>query len=349
MYRDKTVAVVIPAYNEEEFVAGVIETVPDFVDRIYPVDDASTDDTWSEIRTAAERVNRADGDRDGRFDERVVPIQHAENRGVGGAIKTGYLRALEDRIDVTAVMGGDGQMRPEALELIVEPVASGRVDYAKGNRLLDEQFHADMPRFRYVGNRILTLLTKIASGYWDVGDPQNGYTAISLDALEAVDVEEMYEFYGYCNDLLVKLNVAGMSVADVPRQAVYDDEESHIEYRTYIPRVSGMLARNACWRLWATYVVRERHPAALFAGVAALTGAAGVVDLLKRAAGRGGDDSRLGYLAALCLTAVTAVLAVDREHDDHLGTRAEWQPEADASAARETDEVEPEPVVGQQD
>ncbi len=338
MYRGETVAVVIPAYNEAEFVAGVIETVPDFVDRIYPVDDASSDDTWTEIQTAAERVDRAELDRDSPFDERVVPIQHEENRGVGGAIKTGYLRALDDEIDVTAVMGGDGQMRPEALELIVEPVATGRADYAKGNRLLDEQFHAEMPRFRYVGNRILTTLTKISSGYWDVGDPQNGYTAISLHALRAVEIEEMYEFYGYCNDLLVKLNVAGMRVVDVPRQAVYDDEESHIDYRTYIPRVSGMLARNALWRLWTKYVVRERHPVALFAGVAALTGTAGVVRLLKRAAGC--ESGRSRGLFALCATAIVAALGIDREHDDHLDGRVEWQPEPDSVTmlAEESDE-----------
>jgi len=110
---------------------------------------------------------------------------------------------------------------------------------------------------------------------------QNSYTVISLEALEQVEIEEMYEFYGYCNDLLVKLNVAGMRVVDVLRQAVYDDEESHIDYRTYIPKVSGMLARNALWRLWAKYVVRERHPVAILAGVAALAGVAGVVSLLK--------------------------------------------------------------------
>jgi len=330
MYNDKTVAVVIPAYNEEAFIAGVVETVPDFVDRVYPVDDCSTDGTWAAIQGAAERVNDAGLDRDSPFEDRVVPIQHAENRGVGGAIKTGYLRAREDAIDVTAVMGGDGQMRPEALELIVEPVATGRADYAKGNRLLDEQFHEDMPRFRYVGNRILTLLTKIASGYWNVGDPQNGYTAISLEALERVEIEEMYEFYGYCNDLLVKLNVAGMRVVDVPRQAVYDDEESHIDYRTYIPKVSGMLARNALWRVWAKYVVSERHPVALLAGVAALAGVAGVGSLLKRITGFGDGASRLGTLATLFGTAVFAILAIDREHDDHLDGQTEWKPEPDS-------------------
>ena len=347
MYRDKTVAVVIPAYDEGEFVAGVIETVPDFVDRVYPVDDASTDDTWSEIQTAAERVNGAELDRDSPFDERVVPLRHEENRGVGGAIKTGYLRARDDEIDVTAVMGGDGQMRPEALELIVEPVATGQADYAKGNRLLDEQFHENMPRFRYVGNRILTLLTKVASGYWDVGDPQNGYTAISLHALETVEIEEMYEFYGYCNDLLVKLNVADMRVVDVPRQAVYDDEESHIDYRTYIPRVSGMLARNALWRLWASYVVRERHPVAVFAGIAALTGAVGVGRLLKRAVGAESGDSR--GLFALCALALVTVLTIDREHDDYLDGQVEWRPEPDSVDVLASENGEEPAQIRQQD
>ncbi|MFW6321261.1 MAG: glycosyltransferase family 2 protein, partial [Halohasta sp.] len=181
MYNEHTVAVVVPAYNESGFVGDVIETLPEFVDRVYAVDDQSTDDTWREITAAADAVNETTAETDGGagFDQRVVPIRHDENRGVGGAIKTGYLRAREDEIDVTAVMGGDGQMDPAYLERIIEPIVNGEAEYAKGNRLVNDTDHTEMPRFRLVGNRILTLLTKIASGYWRVGDPQMGYTAIS--------------------------------------------------------------------------------------------------------------------------------------------------------------------------
>jgi glycosyltransferase involved in cell wall biosynthesis len=253
MYTDHTVAVVVPAYNESGFVGDVIETLPPFVDRVYVIDDQSTDDTWKEITDTAEVVNDSVTATDGGagFDKRVIPIQHEENRGVGGAIKTGYLRAREDNIDVTAVMGGDGQMDPTLLERIIEPVVSGEADYVKGNRLVNEADHEEMPRFRLVGNRILTLLTKIASGYWRVGDPQMGYTAISLDALHDADIEEMYEFYGYCNDLLFRLNVTDHTVVDVPSPLNYGDEHSDISYVTYIPRVSLMLLRTFLWRLWS--------------------------------------------------------------------------------------------------
>jgi len=253
MYNGHTVGVVIPAYNESGFVGDVIETLPAFVDRVYVIDDQSSDDTWAEITDTAEAVNGSERPTDGgaEFDTQVVAIQHETNRGVGGAIKTGYLRARDDGIDVTAVMGGDGQMDPTYLDRIIEPIVDGKADYAKGNRLINETDHMEMPTFRVVGNRMLTLLTKIASGYWQVGDPQMGYTAISLDALHSADIENMYEFYGYCNDLLVRLNVTGHRVADVPSPLNYGDEQSDISYATYIPRVSGMLLRTFLWRLWS--------------------------------------------------------------------------------------------------
>jgi len=253
MYNDHTVGVVVPAYNESGFVGDVIDTLPDFVDRVYAIDDQSTDDTWGEITATADRINDSvtatDGGAD--FEQQVVAIQHDENRGVGGAIKTGYLRARDDGIDVTAVMGGDGQMDPAILERIIRPVVDGEADYAKGNRLVYETDHEQMPQFRRLGNRILTLLTKIASGYWQVGDPQMGYTAISLETLHDADIENMYEYYGYCNDLLVRLNVTGHRVADVPSPLNYGDEHSDISYVTYIPRVSLMLLRTFLWRLWS--------------------------------------------------------------------------------------------------
>ena len=305
MYTDQTVAVVVPAYNESGFVGEVIETVPEFVDRIYVIDDQSTDDTWDEITDTAAELNNAAAATDGgaTFDQRVVPIQHDENRGVGGAIKTGYLRARDDKIDVTAVMGGDGQMDPAVLDRIIDPIVEGEADYVKGNRLINDRDHEQMPRFRHVGNRILTGLTKIASGYWQIGDPQMGYTAISLDALREADIEEMYEFYGYCNDLLVRLNVSGQTVADVPSPLNYGDEQSHISYLTYIPRVSLMLLRTFLWRLWS-----GRHSAK---GVSLLVlyvgGAVGTVGSLV-AALRGADSESPGQSLTSTLGGVFVLL-----------------------------------------
>lgn len=280
MYEDNTVGVVVPAYNEERFVGEVIDTIPGYVDRIYVVDDCSVDDTWSVIQARAAPANDssagsveletesgsepASSVADGGTVERVVPLRHETNRGVGGAIKTGYLQAHEDGIDVTAVMGGDGQMDPDALNEILTPVVEDHAEYAKGNRLRYRADRETMTRWRFLGNAILSFLTKVASGYWKTMDPQNGYTVISHRALSAIDVDRMYEGYGYCNDLLVKLNAADMRVADVTLPAVYGEEESHISYPSYIWSVSGMLLRNFLWRLKVKYLVFDFHPLALF-------------------------------------------------------------------------------------
>ncbi|MFP8890748.1 glycosyltransferase [Natrialbaceae archaeon A-CW2] len=295
MYREHTVGVVVPAYNEEGFVGDVIDTMPEYVDRVYVIDDCSTDGTWGEIQRHAEKVNSesvavnydedaidADGEvlaTDGGavFDRRVVPIKHEENRGVGGGIKTGYLAALEDGLDITAVMGGDGQMDPDILYKFLDPIVEDEADYTKGNRLLYKEYRQGMSKWRFFGNSILTFLTKIASGYWKTMDPQNGYTAISHYALENVGIENLYEYYGYCNDLLVKLNAKGMRVADVAMPAIYGDEESSIKYSTYIRKVSGMLLRNFLWRLKVKYLILDFHPLALFYYFGAITALFGLL------------------------------------------------------------------------
>ncbi|TYL38962.1 glycosyltransferase family 2 protein [Natronococcus pandeyae] len=321
MYRGHTIGVVVPAYNEAEFVGDVIETVPSYVDRVYVVDDRSTDDTWTEITRHAARVNNEARatvrERDAlvanggsTFDRRVVPIRHAENRGVGGAIKTGYLRALEDAIDATAVMAGDGQMDPEQLPSLLDPIVADEADYAKGNRLVSDDYRRGMPRFRLFGNALLTFLTKVASGYWRTMDPQNGYTAISADALEAIDVESMYEDYGYPNDLLVRLNTNELRVADVAMPAVYGDEESNIDYTTYVPKVSVLLVRTFAWRLGRRYPIGDAHPVPLFYAAGALAAGGGFLGALRsvfRQRRRSDDRGLVGLAVSGLLLAAGAV------------------------------------------
>lgn len=324
MYRGHTVGVVIPAYNEEALVAVTIESIPDYVDRIYVVDDGSTDDTWREIEAVVARENERRRRDALAFDDVVIPIAHESNRGVGGAIKTGYRRARGEGIELTAVMGADDQMDPDILETLLDPIVDGRAEYVKGNRFLEPAELDAMPRHRVFGNAVLSALTKIASGYWDIGDPQCGYTAISLYALEEAAVDDMYEFYGYCNDILVKLNVAGLRVVDVPCPARYGEEESHIRYRSYVPRVSAMLLRNFLGRLRTSYLSVDFHPlvVAYIAGVVA--SGAGLFGLAWALPVVGGAGSTLlrGALALLLLVvgllSLVAAMALDQHENDHL-------------------------------
>ena len=251
MLEGKRVAVVVPAYDEERLVVETLSGIPAFVDRIYVVDDASRDGTAA----AAGAVG----------DDRVEVIPHERNAGVGAAIVTGYRRALEEEIEVTCVMAADNQMDPVELAGLVGPVARGEVEYAKANRLVSGEAWKVIPRTRYLGNAVLSLLTKIASGYWHVADSQAGYTAISHDALKALDLDELYPRYGFPNDMLVHLNVQNARVRDVPSRPVYDvGEQSGIKLRSVVPRISWLLFKGFWWRMGHKYVIRDFHPLVFF-------------------------------------------------------------------------------------
>ena len=275
MYDGATVGVVVPAYNERGFVGEVIETVPAFVDHVYVVDDCSTDGTWEEIRETLRALHapaspraepRLTGDGAGSGwrdrieatvarpddegpDRRFVAVRHELNTGVGGAMKTGYRAAVADDVDVVAAMGGDGQMDPDILDRIIHPVVSGDADFSKGNRLRNAEYRDDMSPWRTFGNFLLTYLTRISSGYWRMMDPQNGYTAVSKTALERVELDTLYDDYGFCNHLLVRLNRQGLHIADVSMHAVYGDETSHIRYARFVPTLSLLLLRSYLGRL----------------------------------------------------------------------------------------------------
>src|ERR687884_876230 len=251
MLEGKSVGVVIPAHNEEKLLATTVDGVPGFVDRIYVVDDASTDGTAG--------VARAIGD------PRVEVIVHERNEGVGGAIVTGYKRALAERMDVTCVMAADNQMDPADLEPMAIAVARDHVDYAKANRLFTGQAWELIPRYRYLGNAVLSLLTKVASGYWHVADSQSGYTVLALRTLELLDLDRVYRRYGFPNDMLVHLNVIDARVRDFPSRPIYGvGEQSGIRLRKVVPRISWLLVKGFFWRMREKYVIRDFHPLVLF-------------------------------------------------------------------------------------
>ena len=264
MLEDKTVAVVVPAYDEEELVGTTIRGLPAFVDRIFVVDDASSDGTAAAARATG--------------DGRVEVITHDRNAGVGAAIVTGYHRAVEEEIDVTCVMAADNQMDPVDLQGLVELVSRGEVDYAKTNRLFSGQAWQLMPRHRYLGNAVLSLLTKIASGYWHVADSQSGYTVVSREMLEQLDLDHVYTNYGFPNDMLVHLNVWNARVRDFPSRPIYGvGERSNMRYRHVVPRIAWLLVRGFFWRLWEKYVKRDFHPLVFFYVMGFIATVAGVL------------------------------------------------------------------------
>jgi glycosyltransferase involved in cell wall biosynthesis len=251
MLEGKTVSVVVPARNEEGLIAATLQGIPGFVDRIFVVDDASGDATAERARSVG--------------DPRVEVIVHDRNRGVGAAIVTGYKRSLAVRMDAVAVMAGDNQMDPDELEGFTLPVVRGELDYAKANRLFSGSAWQLIPHNRYLGNAVLSLFTKIASGYWHVADSQAGYTVVSLRVLQLLDLERIYVSYGFPNDMLVHLNVWNARVRDFPSRPIYGvGERSGIKIRRVVPRISWLLWKGFFWRMREKYVIRDFHPLVFF-------------------------------------------------------------------------------------
>ncbi len=297
MLNGKKVAVVVPSYNEENQIGEVIKTMPEFVDRIVIVDDCSKDSTSEvvkkiidktkpsnlEIKDIFEEIvkskyNRAEvvsaelkAEENRKYTpseeykvgskERIILIHHSKNGSVGAAIATGYKWCRDHGIDCVAVMAGDGQMDPDELESICKPVIEDGIDYVKGNRLSHRSAFFVIPKIRYFGNSILTLLTKIASGYWRVSDTQTGFTAISLDALKAIRIHDIYKSYGCPNDILVKLNIAFCTIKEVPIKPIYEvGEKSKMKVFKVIPKISWLLFKLFWKRLYVKYLFRDFHP-----------------------------------------------------------------------------------------
>jgi len=253
MFEGKSVAVVIPAYNEELLIERVIRSIPDFVDHIVVVDDCSGDGTIAAVESLMEAESR------------LTLLKHEKNQGVGAAIATGYKWARDQHIDVTAVMAADFQMDPDDLSRIVGPVCRNECDYTKGNRLFRGESWDMIPKYRYIGNSFLSLFTKIASGYWHIADSQSGYTATSLAALQRINLDNIYPRYGMPNDLLIKLNIGHFRVRDVSIRPVYNvGEKSGIKLRKVLFSIPLLLFKGFWRRLFEKYVIRDFHPLLFF-------------------------------------------------------------------------------------
>jgi glycosyltransferase involved in cell wall biosynthesis len=298
MIKNKTIAVVVPCYNEEKQIGMVIETMPDFVDRIVIINDKSKDRTAEKVMeyiqkdssTAIRIENILDDIKPGRFNRanivvqnlqkeerkfytpsevvnsnpeecRIILINHLNNGGKGAGIATGYKWAKDYGIDCVATMDGDGQMDPDELESLCLPIINEGIDYVKGNRLIHQSALLVIPKVRYLGNSLLSILTKLASGYWHVSDTQTGYTAISNKALNSLKLYDIYKSYGYPNDMLVKLNISFCTLKEVEIKPVYDiGEKSKMKIVKVIPTISLLLLKSFFKRLWIKYLFRDFHP-----------------------------------------------------------------------------------------
>ena len=251
--------VVIPCYRVRDHVVDVIARIGPEIERIYVVDDACPDASGDAVAAAVR-------------DPRVRVLRHPANRGVGGAVITGYRAALEDGIDIVVKVDGDGQMDPALIPVLVQPILAGRADYAKGNRFHSVYNVRQMPAVRLLGNAALSFFTKISSGYWGIFDPTNGFTAIHREALARIELANLSERYFFESDMLINLGNARAVVRDVPMEALYADEKSSLRIGAVAGQFFGKHLRETVKRLLYTYFLRDFSLASaqLLLGVAML-------------------------------------------------------------------------------
>jgi len=270
LYKNKKICVVIPAYNEAHQIESVIKTIPDFVDAILVVDDASTDGTSEVVKASQKNYTN------------LHLIIHNKNKGCGGALVSGYEYSQENDFDIIVRMDGDGQMNPKDLQPLLDPVADGSCDYTKGNRFFSGKAFETMPKLRFFGTAFLSLLTKIVSGYWHLSDFQSGFTAINRKALKTIDWSKMYSRYGQPNDQLILLNIENFIVKDVPVDPIYNvGEISGIKIKKVIFTLGWLLLKRFFWRLKEKYIIRDFHPLVFFYGLGLFLGGVSLVLFIR--------------------------------------------------------------------
>jgi len=245
-----TIAVVIPSYRVTRHILGVIAGIGPEVERVYVVDDRCPDNSGAYVREHCR-------------DPRVTVLEHAENQGVGGAVMTGYRAAIADGAAVIVKIDGDGQMDASLIPMFVAPILAGEADYTKGNRFFNLERLGAMPPVRLFGNAMLSFMTKLSSGYWQLFDPTNGYTAIHADAARYLPFDKISKRYFFESDMLFRLNTLGAVAVDVPMDAVYGDEVSNLKVSNVITEFAAKNVRNFFKRLFYNYYLRNLSLASL--------------------------------------------------------------------------------------
>jgi dolichol-phosphate mannosyltransferase len=238
------IAVVIPCFKVTKHIGFVIRSIPSSIDSIYVIDDACPDSSGAHVQRTLD-------------DPRVIVLFNQANLGVGGAVMVGYQAALDDGADIIIKIDGDGQMDPELIPAFIGPILSGEADYTKGNRFFDLELVSQMPNLRLFGNAVLSFLTKLSSGYWNLFDPTNGYTAIHADVCRRLPFKKISNRYFFETDMLFRLNTLRAVVVDVPMEAKYEDETSHLKVSSIIGEFLGKHAKNFGKRIFYNYYLRD--------------------------------------------------------------------------------------------
>ncbi len=288
MYRGIKIAAVVPAHNEENHIKEVIVTMPEIVDVIAITDDTSSDSTFDIASSTG--------------DERVFVTRHEVNTGVGGAILTAHEVAKNQGSQINAVFAGDGQMDPNYLTKLLDPVVDGLYGYTKGNRLFSRNSHSGMPKYRIFGNYVLSYMHKAVGGYWNVTDPQNGYTALRVDLLDEIDYLTISKGYEFENDMLTRLNEHNIPVLDVPIPAVYRDEVSGISLKKVIPALLKNFTVSYAKRLFRKYVKQKVVLPTLFMAIGAISLTALVAGISSLNPGLVGAAAFGFALSVVCLS-----------------------------------------------
>ena len=247
---DLNIAVVIPSYKVTKHILAVIDAIPGVVSKIYVVDDCCPDQSGAFVRENCK-------------DPRVTVIQNEINLGVGGAVIAGYRAAKDDGNDIIVKIDGDGQMDSSLIEAFIEPIKSGRADYTKGNRFFNLERIRKMPALRILGNTVLSFITKLSSGYWQIFDPTNGYTAINARLIEFLPLAKINPRYFFESDMLFRLNCLRAVVVDIPMHAKYEDEVSNLRISKILSLFVSKNIENMFKRIFYNYFLRDLTAASI--------------------------------------------------------------------------------------
>lgn len=245
------ICVIIPCYRVKNQILKVIQTIPAIIDKVYVIDDCCPEESGLYLE-------RND------FDSRVEIIFHSINKGVGGALKTGYQKAIEDGFDIAIKIDGDGQTDPNLIPKFITPLIHNKADYTKGNRFFRLKYLKTMPKVRLFGNSGLSFITKLSTGHWNVMDPTNGYTAIRIDVLDYVDLDSIDNRYFFETDLLYQLGLIRARVVDIPMVAVYEDEHSSLSIKKVLFEFSWKHFKLFFKRIGINYFLRDFNIGSIF-------------------------------------------------------------------------------------